>query len=289
MAIAECHLCGARCFLLLLLLLFFLFLSSSSSSSRCGRDLCKAPSAWLGLFLSLAALPLTFLAVPPASALLANPFYRELNIAQAARKICSAGHVGLGSASAASAGAGSVRGLGGGSAHPAFLFSVPINGEHRGTACFDGCHGVSHLSLSQHHHFCPARCLLGYTHQHWGILGWGVAGVCHQPCSCQQNHSTKPQIAAVLRKNPMWLRGCMWVLCKTHGAGSEAKLCGTHGLAAVLCHGKKMWGCCGACRGVDVGWSSPSAPLCVGAAWFLPLLPASCFHRSHGLVKKTLI
>lgn len=196
-AITECHLCGAWCFLLLL---FFLFLSSSSSSSHCGRDLCKAPRARLGLFLSLAALPLTFLAVPPASALLANPFYRELNIAQAARKICSAGHVGLGSASAASAGAGGVQGLGGGSAYPVFSSPVPINGEHRGTACFDGCRGVSHLSLSQHHHFCPARCLLGYTHQHWGILGWGVAGVCHQPCSCQQNHSTKPQIAAVLRK-----------------------------------------------------------------------------------------
>lgn len=53
---------------------------------RSHGDLCKAPSARPGLFLSLAALTLTFLAVPLAPALLANPFYRRLNIAQAAKQ-----------------------------------------------------------------------------------------------------------------------------------------------------------------------------------------------------------
>lgn len=48
--------------------------------------MCKAPSAQAGLFLSLAALTLTFLAVPLAPELLANPFYRQLNIAQAAKQ-----------------------------------------------------------------------------------------------------------------------------------------------------------------------------------------------------------
>lgn len=57
-----------------------------ASTSGSTRDLCKAPSARVGLFLSLAALTLTFLAVPLAPALLANPFYRQLNIAQAAKQ-----------------------------------------------------------------------------------------------------------------------------------------------------------------------------------------------------------
>lgn len=91
-------------------------------TGRCGRcpqpcpppppprsrgDLCKAPSARAGLFLSLAALTLTFLAVPLAPALLANPFYRRLNIAQAAKQnLLGTATWGFGSAAAATPGRG---------------------------------------------------------------------------------------------------------------------------------------------------------------------------------------
>lgn len=58
---------------------------TARSPARRG-DSCTAPRARAGLFLSLVALTLTFLAVPLAPALLANPFYRRLNLAQASKQ-----------------------------------------------------------------------------------------------------------------------------------------------------------------------------------------------------------
>lgn len=100
-AIPQCPLAGGCC--------------SPASSSSSSRDLYKAPGAWNGLFLSLAALTLTSFAVPLAPALLANPFYRQLNIAQAAKQNLLLGRATWGSAALLQYGqAGGSASIGGG-------------------------------------------------------------------------------------------------------------------------------------------------------------------------------